>query len=208
MGSIEGVIILSPTDEPILHSHFLHPLPNYPILHVDQLAAKLEATALKEDALPLYYTDEIPQVPEEVDEEGTEDEEGEARNVEESEKTGSALVQIQHNQLRLVATFSQHGEWQPGNVREMCFTDEFNTVDPLLPLSFLNNLLSNMELYLGSPLTEEAIRDNFDIVYQLMEEMLDESGHPLNTEYNSLRDIVREPSWVNNVMGKMASVPG
>lgn len=81
-------------------------------------------------------------------------------------------------------------------------------MDPLLPLCFLNNLLANMELYLGSPLTEEAIRENFDIVYQLMEEMLDESGHPLNTEYNSLRDIVREPSWVHKFMGKMASVPG
>lgn len=81
-------------------------------------------------------------------------------------------------------------------------------MDPLFPLSFLKNFLSNLELYLGDPLTEEAIRENFDIVYQLMEEMLDEIGHPLNTEYNSLRDIVREPSWVHNVMGKMASVPG
>ena len=81
-------------------------------------------------------------------------------------------------------------------------------VDSLLPVSFLNNLVSILELYLGTPITEDSIRDNFDVVYQILEEMLDESGQPLNTEYNTLRDLVKEPSWVNNVMGKMASVPG
>jgi hypothetical protein len=107
MGSIEGVIILSPSNEPILHSHFLHPLPNYPILHVDQLAAKLEAAPSNEEALPLFYTDGIPSIP-------AEDEDGDAEGEEETDEgqAGSALVQIQHNRLRLVATFSQHGEWR------------------------------------------------------------------------------------------------
>jgi AP-3 complex subunit mu len=77
-----------------------------------------------------------------------------------------------------------------------------------LPLSFLHTLVSVLKLYLGDPLTEESIRENFDVVYQLLEEMLDETGQPLNTEYNALRDIVREPSWMQNLMGKMASVPG
>lgn len=78
----------------------------------------------------------------------------------------------------------------------------------MLPLTFLHTLLSVLQLYLGDPLTEESIRENFDVVYQLLEEMLDESGQPLNTEYNSLRDIVREPSWVQSVVGKMGAVPG
>lgn len=78
------------------------------------------------------------------------------------------------------------------------------------PLAFLSLLLSNLQSYLGSPLTEDALRDNFDTVYQVMEEMLDESGQPLTTEFNALRDIVREPSWVSKVASKIGStgMPG
>lgn len=81
-------------------------------------------------------------------------------------------------------------------------------MDPLLPLSFLHSLISNLELYLGSPLTEDAIRENFDVVYQLLEEMLDESGQPLNTEYNTLRELVREPTWLDGIVGKVGAVSG
>lgn len=114
MGSIEGVIILSSTNEPILHSNFLHPLPNYPILHVDQLATKLEATApLKKDILPILFTDGIPHIAEEHDKDEDSGEETLSETDEDQDRkrpaTGSALVQIQHNGLCLVATFSKHG---------------------------------------------------------------------------------------------------
>ncbi|UZJ51722.1 hypothetical protein CBS101457_001042 [Exobasidium rhododendri] len=196
MGSIEGVIVLSPTNEPILHSHFLHPLPNYPILHADQLVEKLEAASSVDAILPISYTDKIPCIPHEEEEsdDRNESEDGQ-KSLEElrsrfaSPQKGSALVHIQHKKLRFIATFSKH-------------------LDPLFPLSFLHTLLSILKLYLGDPLTEDSIRENIDVVYQLLEEMLDETGQPANTEYNALRDIVREPSWMQNLMGKMASVPG
>lgn len=104
---------MSPTNEPILHSHFLHPLPNYPILHVDQLAAKLEATPLQEDVLPIFFTDGIPHIALDGDEDKDEDinsgEETTSEVYVAPNSKRSALVQIQHNDLRLVATFSKHG---------------------------------------------------------------------------------------------------
>ena len=84
MGSIEGVIILSSTNEPILNSHFVHPLANYPSLHADRLVERLEASSYEKekvgnsskDVLPVVFVDNIPTVQEEetdVDEEYEED---------------------------------------------------------------------------------------------------------------------------------------
>lgn len=214
MGSIEGVIILSSTNEPILNSHFVHPLANYPSLHADRLVERLEASSYEKekvgnsskDVLPVVFVDNIPTVQEEetdVDEESEnedddEEEEAAANNNKKgldpewqishgkNGRHGAGLVHIEHNRLRFIATFSKQ-------------------VDPLLPLTFLHSLLANLELYLGSPLTEESIRENFDVVYQMLEEMLDESGHPLNTEYNTLRELVREPSWIDGIVSKLGS---
>jgi len=49
-----------------------------------------------------------------------------------------------------------------------------------------------------------VLRDNFDIVHQLLEETLDAGGHPLTTSPNALRDIVLSPSLIN----KLLSVTG
>ncbi|PWN35391.1 clathrin adaptor, mu subunit [Meira miltonrushii] len=199
MGSIEGVIILSSTNEPILNSHFVHPLANYPSLHADRLVEKLEASSSEKekvgnsskDVLPVVFVDDIPSLQEEEAESQDEEEEKEpdsewqASNGKNT-RHGAGLVHIEHNRLRFIATFSKQ-------------------VDPLLPLTFLHSLLANLELYLGSPLTEESIRENFDVVYQMLEEMLDESGHPLNTEYNTLRELVREPSWIDGIVSKLGS---
>lgn len=235
MGAIEGIIVLSSTNEPILTSRFVHPSSHYPFYHTDQLVAKLEqATANAADGgassyafaeqsvsgthhipaygatagevLPVVFIDNLPPYPElngddDDDSDNDDDDKSDSRSQEDQpwsveaeleekeEKCGAALVHIQHNRLRFVATFSKR-------------------VDPLLPLTFLKNVLDNLEKYLGSPLTEEVIKENFDIVYQLIEEMLDESGQPLNTEYNTLREIVREPSWLDSVMGKIGAVSG
>lgn len=48
-------------------------------------------------------------------------------------------------------------------------------------------------------ISEAALKDNFDVVYQLLEEMLD-SGSPLTTEPNLLRDVVLPPSLLNKVL--------
>ena len=53
--------------------------------------------------------------------------------------------------------------------------------------------------YFGE-VTAPVLRDNFDIVHQLLEETLDASGHPLTTAPNALRDIVLPPSLISKIL--------
>ncbi|ODN98475.1 AP-3 complex subunit mu [Cryptococcus wingfieldii CBS 7118] len=71
-------------------------------------------------------------------------------------------------------------------------------VNPLFGFSFLDSFLETLRDYLGQ-VTESMIKDNFDIVYMLIEEMLDE-GHPLTMETNMLKDIVLPPSIVRKIL--------
>lgn len=74
-------------------------------------------------------------------------------------------------------------------------------VSPLLVLEFLHKIADTFADYFGTPTDENAIKENFSTVYQLLEEMLD-NGWPLTTEPNALQDMIRPPS----VMGKVSSV--
>ncbi|CAD6591025.1 MAG: hypothetical protein TREMPRED_005960 [Tremellales sp. Tagirdzhanova-0007] len=75
-------------------------------------------------------------------------------------------------------------------------------VNPLFAFSFLGSFLETLQDYLGE-ITETTIKDNFDIVYMLIEEMLDE-GHPMTMESAMLKEIVLPPS----LMRKLLSVAG
>ena len=61
-------------------------------------------------------------------------------------------------------------------------------VPPLLTYELLHRVADTFELYFRE-LTEEAIRDNFVTVYQLLDEMLDH-GVPVHTEPNMLQELV------------------
>lgn len=56
--------------------------------------------------------------------------------------------------------------------------------------------------------SETTIKDNVVIVYELLEEMLD-NGFPLATESNILKELIRPPttlrSMVNTITGKVSS---
>ncbi len=55
--------------------------------------------------------------------------------------------------------------------------------------------------------SETTIKDNVVIVYELLEEMLD-NGFPLTTESNILKELIRPPTilrtMVNTITGKRA----
>ncbi|KZO92178.1 clathrin adaptor, mu subunit [Calocera viscosa TUFC12733] len=89
---------------------------------------------------------------------------------------------------------------QRGDLRFLCPVSD--DVDPLFVFTFLNTFLTILREYIGD-ISASRVRENFDLVYQLLEEMLD-SGHPLTTEPNALRDIVLPPSLLN----KLLSVTG
>ncbi|PCH41585.1 mu-adaptin 3 [Wolfiporia cocos MD-104 SS10] len=79
-------------------------------------------------------------------------------------------------------------------------------VDPLYAFAFLQTFVDILREYFGH-ISAETLKDNFDVVYQLLEETLDSGGHPLTTSPNALRDIVLPPSLLNKVLS-VAGVSG
>ena len=73
-------------------------------------------------------------------------------------------------------------------------------VSPLLVVEFLHRVVDIFVEYFGSA-DQGAIKDNFSMVYQLLEEMLD-NGNPLTTEPNALKAMIEPPS----VMGRLQAV--
>lgn len=71
---------------------------------------------------------------------------------------------------------------------------------PLMATEFLCRVADVLSDYLGG-LNEDLIKDNFVIVYELLDEMID-SGFPLTTEPNILREMIAPP----NIVSKMLSV--
>ncbi|KAF8313048.1 clathrin adaptor mu subunit [Clavulina sp. PMI_390] len=78
-------------------------------------------------------------------------------------------------------------------------------VDPAFVFAFVETFISILEDYLGT-VSSSSIKDHFDVVYQLLEEMLD-NGIPLTTEPNTLKDIVLPPSLMNKILS-VAGVAG
>lgn len=72
-------------------------------------------------------------------------------------------------------------------------------IDPLYAFTFIRTFLDILMEYFGE-VTAPVLRDNFDIVHQLLEETLDASGHPLTTSPNALRDIVLPPSLISKIL--------
>ncbi|KAF9620892.1 hypothetical protein IFM89_015289 [Coptis chinensis] len=69
---------------------------------------------------------------------------------------------------------------------------------PLMALEFLSRVADVLSEYLGG-LNEDLIKDNFIIVYELLDEMID-NGFPLTTEPNILREMIAPPNIVSKVL--------
>lgn len=69
---------------------------------------------------------------------------------------------------------------------------------PLMGIEFLCRVADVLSDYLGG-LNEDDIKDNFVIVYELLDEMID-NGFPLTTEPNILREMIAPPNIVSKVL--------
>lgn len=69
---------------------------------------------------------------------------------------------------------------------------------PLMGIEFLCRVADVLSDYLGG-LNEDLIKDNFVIVYELLDEMID-NGFPLTTELNILREMIAPPNIVSKVL--------
>jgi len=68
-------------------------------------------------------------------------------------------------------------------------------VPPLLVVEFLARLVEIFKEYFG-PISEDVLKNNFVIIYQLLEEVMD-SGLPFTTELNILKEMIAPPSLMN-----------
>ncbi|RCV17933.1 hypothetical protein SETIT_3G260300v2 [Setaria italica] len=69
---------------------------------------------------------------------------------------------------------------------------------PLMAIEFLSRVGDVLTDYLGD-LNEDIIKDNFVIVYQILDEMMD-NGFPLTTEPNILKEMIAPPNIVNKML--------
>ncbi|KAF9224333.1 clathrin adaptor mu subunit [Gyrodon lividus] len=96
---------------------------------------------------------------------------------------GSACCHVEVGELRLVASVT-------------------GDADPLIAFAFLQAFTEILHDYFDT-VSAATLKDNFDIVYQLLEETLDSSGHPLTTSPNALRDIVLPPSLISKLLASL-----
>ncbi|RDX75287.1 AP-3 complex subunit mu, partial [Mucuna pruriens] len=69
---------------------------------------------------------------------------------------------------------------------------------PLMAIEFLCRVADVLNDYFGA-LNEDIIKDNFVIVYELLDEMID-NGFPLTTEHSILREMIAPPNMVNKAL--------
>ncbi|GAA5969866.1 hypothetical protein JCM11641_008069 [Rhodosporidiobolus odoratus] len=80
--------------------------------------------------------------------------------------------------------------------------------DPLVPLTFLTELYAVLVNYISGPVTEASLKDHFDVVLALLQEMV-ASGRPQLSQASQLRDLVLPPSeLLTKVALNAASVAG
>ncbi|KAH9894152.1 clathrin adaptor mu subunit [Cubamyces lactineus] len=91
-----------------------------------------------------------------------------------------------------------------GDLRYLCPVS--GDVDPLYAFAFMQTFVDILHEYFGH-VSAETLKENFDVVYQLLEETLDAGGHPLTTSPNALRDIVLPPTLLHKVLS-VAGVSG
>ena len=77
-------------------------------------------------------------------------------------------------------------------------------VPPLFVVEFLHRVMDTLTDYFGD-CSESIIKENCVVVYELLDEMLD-NGFPLATESNILKELIKPPNIlrtvVNSVTGK------
>ncbi|KPP67294.1 AP-3 complex subunit mu-1-like [Scleropages formosus] len=71
-------------------------------------------------------------------------------------------------------------------------------VPPLFVIEFLHRVAETFQDYFGE-CSEASIKDNVVIVYELLEEMLD-NGFPLATEANILKEMIKPPTILRSVV--------
>lgn len=118
-----------------------------------------------------------------------------------------STVVIPARNLNVVPTVSQVGRYcvVQTNVNDvMLLGVNASECPPMLVVEFLSCLERVLAVYLKD-VRSDLVRENFSLVYQLLEEMID-NGIPLNTELGQLEGLVPRPT-LENKFRTMIDVP-
>merc|ERR1712070_459412 len=74
-------------------------------------------------------------------------------------------------------------------------------VSPLLVIEFIHRICDVLKDYLGE-VREDVVKENFVLVYQLLDEMMD-NGFPLTTEPNILKSMILPPTTIGRMANSM-----
>ncbi|CAD5111332.1 DgyrCDS646 [Dimorphilus gyrociliatus] len=77
-------------------------------------------------------------------------------------------------------------------------------VPPLFVIEFLHRVVDTFSDYF-TECTEATIKDNYVIVYELLDEMLD-NGYPMATESNFLQELIKRPSRFSKIKSKVTGI--
>lgn len=95
------------------------------------------------------------------------------------------MISIQRGNISLVAAVKQETQ-------------------PLFVIEFLHRVVDTFQDYFNE-CAESTIKENYVVVYELLDEMLD-NGFPLATESNILKELIKPPNILrtlaNTVTGK------
>lgn len=95
------------------------------------------------------------------------------------------LISIQRGNIHLIAACKQE-------------------TPPLFVIEFLHRVVDTFHDYFNE-CSESSIKENYVVVYELLDEMLD-NGFPLATESNILKELIKPPNILrtlaNTVTGK------
>ncbi|RSH93999.1 hypothetical protein EHS25_006652 [Saitozyma podzolica] len=176
MTRIDGIIILDTNGKPIITSNFPSHPPSYSAIHIDAFnhALKLRPDSGAGAALPGGYAGVEPVIWVNTLSRTAGESVGMGVGM-----GGAGLCHLEREGLRFLVPISHE-------------------VNPLFAFSFLESFLETLQDYLGE-ITEATLKDNFAIVYMLIEEMLDE-GHPMTMETNMLKEIVLPPTLMRKIL--------
>lgn len=100
------------------------------------------------------------------------------------DKDGNIFFQVRHNDLILFAVSNTNS-------------------NALMVFSFLQVFIDTLRCYFKN-VCEESVRDNFVVIYELLDEMVD-FGYPQTTEFKLLKDFIKTESFEINMFSSGSS---